>query len=287
MRSLFISPHSDDVCLSLAGLSSRVGDCKHLATVFSTSAWTEPGWQGSASAVTATRTTEDHLFCTRFGFRYHGLGLADSSVRHDGEGDLRVPSGEERDLEEEALQSLLALAHEHHIEALVGPLGIGQHTDHLVCARVTSRLARQFGLPVSFYEDLPYANEESLLRIALLARRRHPGLVPVTCKTRVRMGQKLAAAEIYESQHNDVILDAVESHSERLAARLGITERGVARTEVIERVWSSAGVSLVDRLCTAPVDVVVSKGFGLIGRARGVATTIGLARQGSSLGRPV
>lgn len=253
MKALFVSPHSDDVCLSMAGFASRVAAPKHLLTVFSASAWTEHTWQGSRAEedVSARRTAEDLAFCSMFHFDYHCLGLPDSSIRHEGRGNLRHPSGDETDLQLEVQQAILALADRHEYDALVAPLGIGGHADHVVCHRAVRHVAKKVGVPTVFYEDLPYANELPLWRISVAARMVNPRLTPVPCRTSMRPARKLKTCHLYETQRNEIIFAALVEHSARLCARfghaLGIDD---PFDEVVERLWTR-DVSILDRLCDA------------------------------------
>lgn len=279
MSSLFISPHSDDVCLSIGALSKHALSDKLLVTVFSASSWVEPGAgsSGTEAEVTEVREREDREFCSRVGFRYHSLGLADSCVRHEGRGNLRVPTGHERSLEHQATKGLHSLAHRGAARVIVGPLGIGGHTDHVVCRRATLNVAAMLGVPALLYEDLPYANEVSLTRIAARAWS-HGLLTPVVCKTRVSAEQKLRLFDTYVTQRNQSIRDAVTSHSARLSARFG-TPLDAQEDRVFERVWSTEGARSLRTVLDAPVDVVGSMARGLLGVVAQLDATIGTAHE--------
>lgn len=256
MKVAFISPHADDICLSLMGLVSHMVASKHLVTVFSDSEWTEPTWTMPAEhSVTAVRRGEDVAYCARWAFSYHEIGLPDSSVRHEGKGNLRRRSGQERALLAVAEERLCALVSEYGFEVLIGPLGLGSHTDHLVTSVATRNAARTTGAAAFYYEDLPYASEMALGRIRRRARRLAPFAVPVTCYTGLSLEDKAAAIDIYASQHRDVHVASVFGHSSRLAAgRDGGTSIS-GHTAVVERLWTqSDGPSLIS-LCDSSIEM--------------------------------
>jgi len=258
VRALFVSPHSDDICLSLGALSSHLQARKHLVTVFSLSCWAEPTWVGSRDTrdVTAARREEDRGYCDLNDFAYHSLDLADSSVRHVRVGNLRLRSGHEELLQIEVERGLDRLIEELHARVMFAPLGLGNHTDHVTCSDAARRVAIGARIPVFFYEDLPYAGELSLWGI----RRRVLGfdrsLRPLTCLTHVSPSEKLAMTDAYASQQTDHIARSILVHSRRLAKR---RDEALQSDRVVERVWSTADPAILTGLLTGASAIEVGR----------------------------
>ena len=64
-------------------------------------------------------------------------------------------------------------------DAVMVPLGMGGHVDHLLCAEAGRLLAREPGSKVSFYEDRPYVSFCSADEVVARAAAVGPSLVPV------------------------------------------------------------------------------------------------------------
>lgn len=236
-RLLFISPHADDVCFSLAGTVASLPAERVLVTVFSRSEWAEPDWDGprGRELITAARVREDRAFCSANGLAYNAMGFEDSSIRLNLTGNLRRADNEEP-LIAEVSQKLGELLAAGDVAALFVPLGLGGHTDHRIASKAGQEAARSAGIPAVFYEDIPYATEMTMRAIARTARAIDPHLEPVVCLSELASDVKLDAARAYRSQRKEQILQSIELHSFRVGSRLGADAFGVA-----ERVWTRGG----------------------------------------------
>lgn len=274
IRALFVSPHSDDVCLSIGGIASTVTVPKHLVTVFSVSRWTHPDWgRPPGRTVPSIRDEEDRAFCSSLGFTFHSLGLPDSSVRHQGRvGDLRLRSGHERSLSAELEKRLVALLEEHRIDVVFSPIGIGGHTDHLVAASVTRRATSQMGIACFLYEDLPYASSATAREIARAVRRVDRKARAITCRTSIRVVQKLQMLGLYQSQRCPEMLESIPAYNRRLSGERGsgVHLDDCSSDRVIERLWSSADSALLMELSTAPLELDLGRA-GLLAKWQDLA----------------
>lgn len=159
-----VSPHPDDAAFS-ASQAVRAAIARGwrvvVVTVCSGSAFAPFGPDGDAAAVTALRRAEDRAWVARLGAsaRLVDLGRPDAALRPEHLGDFdpiaRSPLSA-ADLEEKtALEALLGPTFEG-AAALLLPLGIGEHLDHvLVRDAAVAVAAGRYAL--AFYEDLPYA----------------------------------------------------------------------------------------------------------------------------------
>jgi LmbE family N-acetylglucosaminyl deacetylase len=251
LRPLFVSPHPDDICFSVACLAAHVAGPKHLLTVFTCSRWTEPGRMPGAghAEVTAARKREDVSFCRRNAFTRHALAMPDSSMRHEPGRGLRDSTGHEAALAESILTALRALCRRERTSALFAPLALGVHADHVACRVACEQVAAEGGLALLYYEDLPYAGEltmSAIRRAATGAGRLRPWL----CRSAVPLEEKLAAVSAYETQSTEVLLGSIAGHARRLARRV----RG-AEGAGVERLWLPAGERVPDGLFDERLEV--------------------------------
>lgn len=185
MKTLFLSPHFDDVFLSSFARLTAAGRSALVVYPF-------------ARAVDETShrwVHEESPNLREVGCDWRFLGM-DSAERADTQA-LRAAHGA-------ALAAALReTLDQEGAEELVAPLGIGLHPDHLVCtlaALLAARHARR-ATRVTFYSDIPYCLALPLLRggpLQLLPRRWLRAR-PVT----VDQTRKLAACRRYASQLED------------------------------------------------------------------------------------
>lgn len=264
MRTLFVSPHADDVCFSLLGVIVSMPGAADLATAFSQSEWVEPEWDGprGRTHVSIVRGEEDEAFCAAAKMDRYALGFEDSSVRYRSVGNLRRPDADQAGLTDQVAEGISALLRARAYDAVFAPMGLGEHTDHTITSAAARRAAEDAGLPVVFYEDVPYAAELSAREISRFARRLDRGLVPVTAMSTLTPDDKLVIAGLYRSQRKGAILDAIKEHSRRLMSVLaeGDTSR------VAERLWVRGGSDDVRRLLGDGVTIACERPRGLRGR---------------------
>ncbi len=213
-RDVFISPHSDDVCFSLAGLA-HLRQAGRLLNVFSISPYTAERHQqhsDNTRGVTRRRCAEDGLFAQACGLTLESLEFKDAMARHEHPFDARHSEGISRQIEAKLLASLvgpmLGLAPINKPWMFV-PSGIGGHVDHLavliVILRHMSVLAKVYR--IAFYEDLFYASHAmsrqhaiSALKASLKARQLNRLHLSLDLKMQAL---KLELVQIYASQLTD------------------------------------------------------------------------------------
>ena len=165
MNIAVISPHRDDVAFSLS-LSIRAwlerGHVVHVVCCFTRSSYA-PFWKGAAPAdkerlpiITATRAAEDELWIRNFS---KGITLIDL---HQDDAPLRLGCTEDEVCAIEpspfdpAIQAIAEYVDSHQFDAVVLPLALGAHVDHLTARDALIELNNK-SIPLAFYEDLPYA----------------------------------------------------------------------------------------------------------------------------------
>jgi LmbE family N-acetylglucosaminyl deacetylase len=170
MGWIFLSPHCDDVALSLGGWVWEQAHASQAASIWTVCAGeADPAalspfaqalhnrW-GILPGAAASRREEDRCSCERLGATYRYLSIPDCIYR--GSTEPFYPSeeslwGDLHPAESSLLETLsAALLRELPPEArLVCPLALGHHVDH----QLTRRAAEAAGRPLWYYADYPYA----------------------------------------------------------------------------------------------------------------------------------
>jgi hypothetical protein len=171
---LFLAPHADDVCFSLADLVSR-RRAGRLLTIFSESDYLARSRSApDAVDVTRIRLAEDAAFAAACGLVLDPLGLPDARRRGEAIFSQGGLGAAVQGLEAALLGRILAAVGDQNggdqdggdrasgeRAWLFAPAGIGGHVDHVavmtIVARNLERLLARY--QVCFYEDLPYASD--------------------------------------------------------------------------------------------------------------------------------
>ena len=233
---VFISPHSDDIALSLGAFlwARRFALRIRIVTVFSVTSNTADDSISDSRIVTSMRKAEDARFAALLGpgVAVHWLDREDAPLR------LHIPDEAvfRFDLSSEDLSEKRHLVNKVKVEygsfdLLLAPMALGQHIDHTVVRNAALELLAE-GFPVAFYEDIPYAADSSLAEIgeyaAHLVNLAGQELDLCAIETGVTIEKKVALISCYRSQMDSRTESRVRSH----AARCSVNS-------VVERVWAS------------------------------------------------
>ncbi len=172
MDRIYLSPHLDDVALSLGGLIWEQTQAGQDVSIFTICAGDPPPgelspfaeslhvrWEVGREAM-ADRRAEDIESCQRLGASYHHLDISDCIYRrsprtgehlYNSEGALWIPVHPDEailiDVISNAIREILPSN-----AKLVCPLTLGKHVDH----RLTRAAAERVGVPICYYADYPY-----------------------------------------------------------------------------------------------------------------------------------
>lgn len=219
-KVLMLSPHCDDVPLSLGGslLAREWGDEIHTAVIFSVSRYSlKNGWNNAVEAATATRNAEERRAAAAAGYTVEFFGLPEPGVRPGYAQvadifDPGLPLDGDPIWQPLRRRLLELLAGETGV--VVAPLGVGYHIDHRMVAACFREAADTFGrfTPV-FYEDLPYAARFTSRDIRGLAPRELTG-APLAPRllNKGALGAKLGLLAVYESQLSEDDYGSVADH---------------------------------------------------------------------------
>jgi len=220
MKVLILSPHCDDVPLSLGGalLNHYFGNDVSVTVVFSVSKYTK-NQKGNAECklTTKIRKTEEKKAAKIAGYHVSFMDFEEPFVR-PGFNKLedicdrnRIP---QMDLVWSKVKSSLLSIIENQIGIILAPLGFGDHIDH----KIVSMIFRENYISLSrcipmFYEDLPYASncKKEFLDEILPQESRHNNFKRVLTQC-VPLNEKLNLIKNYKSQITDEYVIAIKDH---------------------------------------------------------------------------
>ena len=256
-RLLAISPHLDDVVLSVGGIVARAAESGaevFVATAFTADTpqpapsspaieWLNKVWKLGPSPF-AFRRTEDVAAVSALGAKVVHGGLLDAIYRTDRERNclyptradiFSAPSGKDDIFL--ALNKLFAdWIEDLQPDALLCPLAVGRHVDHVVTSESVRTVALGRNVSVFLYEDLPYSAgrfppefpdsvEAALDRTKWIVI--DPETVPVDASA------KIAAILKYDSQIAGLFADAAELQTVLKRYMASASPVGAFR----ERIW--------------------------------------------------
>lgn len=233
-RVMILSPHCDDVPLSLGGglLQNVFGPDPLVPVVFSISRYTKAySGTGPQAEVTRLRKAEEIEASKAAGYSPRFLDHREPFAR-PGYLSFRDVFDQTRLLTDDAVWPTVAgeissLLRSHEGIVLV-PLACGGHVDHrMVHDSALAFIAKNADYPIGFYEDLPYSAKLAFAEIgaripARFSEPLHAVLLPGD------LASKLRLLRLYESQLTEPDYEDVETHWKRTGG---------------ERVWLSASAT--------------------------------------------
>jgi len=189
---IFISPHLDDVALSCGGFVHQCVQAGRKTVIVSVcSADAPPRAQLSPTALRIhdtewrlgdqpyiARRAEDTRACSLLGAQAVHLNLLDAIYRYDANGTPYylenfmggkvtpadfATQGQQLQASLHALLTDLTQSQDKH--ALIGivPLALGGHIDHVITRHSAEAVFAEWDIPLSYYEDFPYAEKDDVL----------------------------------------------------------------------------------------------------------------------------
>jgi LmbE family N-acetylglucosaminyl deacetylase len=225
---LAVAPHPDDVALSVGGLLRLLTASRLVVlTVFSRSRWAPllVCHDGNINRISRARASEDRRYAMAIAAHRRVGVLPDSSARGVPEIAQMQPPRPDGPLRETIYHLMTAALRDVEPDAVLCPLALGHHVDHVLVRDATLAAAR--GLEhLALYEDLPYAADFSNGEIADHVRNVVDDARPVTVDIASVYPQKVADVQLYQSQIRPPDLGAVHAHSvEAAGSAAGHAER--------------------------------------------------------------
>jgi LmbE family N-acetylglucosaminyl deacetylase len=243
---IYLSPHLDDVVLSCGGRiwqQGRAGDRVMVVTVFSGAP--DPGAQlsafaralharwGEPSEAVKMRQEEDLRALSLLGAESLHWPYPDCIYRTTSGGEFAYASFEslwgqihlaEATLVRELAARITALPLSPE-GILCAPLTVGRHVDH----RIVRQAAESAGRPLVYYEDYPYAEDQSAVETTVAGSQWGSELVSLSQDA---LNGKIAAVACYRSQISTFWVDL-----EDMAAALRTFAERTGRGCPAERYW--------------------------------------------------
>ncbi|WP_102961374.1 PIG-L family deacetylase [Mangrovicella endophytica] len=223
---LILSPHIDDAALSLGGTIAAarpVGRPPLVVNIFSRQTYQE-ALRVPPAQLDALAAEEDALAARILGYRALHLGLPGAQDRRElklgavfGWTKARVldgPAGSaDLDAVLSALEPVLQRAAQDGCMRILAPAGIGGHLDHVLTRIAAERWAAATGLPLIFFEDLPYGATSVFDGAGATG-----GLEPRLTNIASALGSKRAALRVYRTRLRDHQIDACLRHAATIGA---------------------------------------------------------------------
>jgi LmbE family N-acetylglucosaminyl deacetylase len=256
-RHLFLSPHYDDIPLSVGGtvrLLANSGRTPETLIVFGS----EPDhsrpltpfaqamhedWGFSARDVIASRRAEEAAAQAILGSMERVLPFRDAIYREDhylSDDDLfGSPAAAERNLPRDIVASVDLPRRPNSDTRVYAPLAVGRHVDHQLVHRTGTQLAAE-GWDVWFYEDIPYslkpgAFDDRLTEIGTACQIEPVARIPVHGVWDTKLDGILS----YPSQLETVFLNYVGVGANRADINAALQEYAgsAGEGELVERFW--------------------------------------------------
>jgi LmbE family N-acetylglucosaminyl deacetylase len=234
VRHLFLSPHYDDIALSVGGSVAKLSDAgRRVEEAILFSAEPDPaapltpfaaamhaGWGLAPDEVIAGRRREETTAAALLGMEVRLLPFQDAIYRGErylDNADLFGPvASDEADLPAKIARALASTDRPDAGRRLYAPLAIGGHVDHQLAFAAGIDLARS-GHEVWFYEDLPYALKPAnrAARMAALTAAGIALAIAAVVDVTAVWERKLSAIEAYPSQLPTVFGGGGSGHTRR------------------------------------------------------------------------
>jgi LmbE family N-acetylglucosaminyl deacetylase len=222
-----VSPHPDDVAFSIGGAVRRLAASTRvtLLTIFTRNDWAPmvPAFAG-VDAVSRLREEEDIRYARTLSMTRMGLGLPDTGVRgYNDVTERMAPLPGDNCLED--VRRLLGreIAALGSGTAVLCPLAVGRHLDHVIAHQVVVEMAAA-GVLLAFYEDLPYATEMTSAELTSKCASILGDGAESWCVC-IDVEQKLQDLSLYRSQVRPSDAEAILRHAAVTAQNGGYAER--------------------------------------------------------------
>jgi LmbE family N-acetylglucosaminyl deacetylase len=208
IRTIFVSPHCDDVALSVGGMIAvNFFEMPYkIVTVFSKSI-SSCIQQNNFSSVSKIREMEERKYAESIGAEISFLNFPDSSVReykNDRFNGLENFDETSDSIFFDIYNSLSNIMAAYPKADIVCPLGIGNHIDHILILNICTRLCVENNRRIIYYEDLPYAAlfklKDIRMRINTLSTKFKFEIKPHKVDITNKMSYKINNLKIYKSQ---------------------------------------------------------------------------------------
>jgi LmbE family N-acetylglucosaminyl deacetylase len=226
IRTILVSPHSDDIAFSLGG--TLLQDFFHgpslMVTIFTKSNFSPCIKIPGPEEISKIRHLEDVEFAGRLEIKFQSFGFSEPPLRGYSRRDIFANNNPASDpIYTEVYHALSKLIRSSECELVVSPMGLGNHIDHIITCNVCCRIARENNIRIIFYEDLHYASQLTFKQIKVRANSISPYLQPRKINITPKFNDKIENIKLYKTQARGIFQTMIKSH----ALRLGIENKSL------------------------------------------------------------
>lgn len=226
IRTILVSPHSDDVAFSLGG--ALLQDYFHgpflMVTVFTKSNFSPCIKIFDSEIISKIRHLEDVEFADRLQIKFQSFSFSEPPLRGYSRRDIFANNDPASDpIYTEVYHALSKLIRSCECELIVSPMGLGNHIDHIIVCNICCRIARENNIKIVFYEDLHYASHMTFKQIKVRANSISPDLQPWKINITPKFNDKIENIKLYKTQARKIFQTLIKSH----ALRLGIENKSL------------------------------------------------------------
>jgi LmbE family N-acetylglucosaminyl deacetylase len=230
IKTLLVSPHSDDIAFSIGGtvLQNIFVKPLLLVTIFSISDYSPCAKISTPEKITKIRRLEDIKFAEKIKIEFQSLDFSEPVLRGYSRKDIFANNNPFSDpIYKDVYFTLSNLIKLYHLEMIVAPLGLGNHIDHIIASNICRRIAKENNIRIVFYEDLHYASRLTLKQIKVITNSISPDLQPRKIDITNVFNDKIENIKLYKTQTFRIYPIMIKYH----ALRLGIENKNL--TELI------------------------------------------------------
>lgn len=237
LRTVLISPHSDDIAYSLGGsmILNFFEKSAIMITVFTESNFSPRLKLSGSKTISRIRHLEDVAFAREVGLELIKLDFPEPPMRGMRQNsDIFGKVAKSDPLFEPVHKKLSDIINSiPNVGLIVSPLGISDHIDHLIVMESCLAICKKNNIRLAFYEDVPYAASLKLEQIRTSAESISFNNYKIRShKINISniFDNKLNNLRLYRTQIGKIIPLGVRLHSARL---------GVRNERIIEYLWDS------------------------------------------------
>lgn len=233
IKTVLISPHSDDIAYSLGGtlLKNYFEKPAILVTVFTKSNFSPRLNLTDQEEITRIRYLEDIEFTKKIGVKYKSFHFPEPPLRGKTTHKEIFESDPYLDpIYNAVYQSLSELIKSFPDALVICPMSLGDNIDHKIVFESCFSICKGSGRKINFYEDIPYVSLLTLEQVKSRASEISHNLKPNKIDITSTFNEKLKSLKLYKTQIGKKVPKGVFTH----AARLSIKDENF-----IEFVWKN------------------------------------------------
>ncbi|OEU41981.1 hypothetical protein BGV40_12075 [Methanosarcina sp. Ant1] len=233
IKTILISPHSDDIAYSLGGalLKSYFEKPAIMVTIFTKSNFSPRLKLTDPEEITRIRYLEDIEFARKIGVEYRIYHFPEPPLRGKISHKEIFDSDSFLDpIYKEVYLSISELIKSFPNAVIVSPMSLGDNIDHKIVFESCISICKENNIKISFYEDVPYVSLLTLKQVKNRALKIDPNLEPIKIDVTSTFNEKLKNLKLYKTQIGQKVPNGVFTHSARL---------GIKNENFIEFVWKT------------------------------------------------